>query len=87
MGILFGAISLLALLMRSGWLIPFTIAGIYAGFLIDPIGKGGRIDYRATETGYGLAIGTILGAVIGAVLDYKTRAQTEQDSEEEPEIR
>lgn len=65
-----GLASLLALVIRAGWLIPCTILGTYAGmFLFAPGIGGGTALSQMIDTALAICLGTALGVVAGLALD------------------
>ncbi len=49
-GAAFAALALVSIVLRVGWFVPFTIAGTYAGMMLDAGVKGGTIESQMQET-------------------------------------
>ena len=65
-----GSVSAASLLLRCGWVVPCTIAGVYFGLLfLDPPVKGGTAESQMYETVGNIFVGTILGLGVGLFLD------------------
>ena len=67
-----GLASLLALLLRTGWIIPCTILGVYTGmFALAPGIGGGTALSQMTDTALRISACTALGLILGLALDAK----------------
>lgn len=78
------AVSMAALIFRSGWLIPCTVCGTIIGDLSDPPVKGGTIDSQMWETVSCLWSGVIAGILIGFSIDATlSELEDETDNEED----
>lgn len=71
-----GAMTLLSLTLRVGWIVPCMIAGVYLGMLLDPAVKGGTAESKMVGTVSWIVVGTIIGFVTGLFVD---RAKASQD--------
>jgi hypothetical protein len=69
-----GAVALLSVVIRVGWVIPCTIAGVYVGMcVLDPPIKGGDPESQMMETVSAICIGTVLGMAVGFLIDVYNR--------------
>lgn len=69
--IVFGLHALVSLFLRVGWVIPFTMAGIYFGIIVlDAPGiTGGTWESRMEKTVTSILAGTVIGFGVGYTLD------------------
>lgn len=65
-----GTLALVSIFLRFGWVVPFTIAGVYIGMIVlDPV-MGRVLEIRMWETFFAsIVLGAITGFGIGAVAD------------------
>lgn len=90
-GAAFGTLAFVSIFLRVGWFVPFTIAGAYAGMILDARVKGGTLDSQMQETVMSVVVGTVLGFTIGGTIDSikrtypKVENADEQMDEREPE--
>ncbi len=64
-----GVAAFLALVLRVGWVIPCTIAGVYVGLIMDAHVKGGTDESQMLETVVSICGGAFAGFVIGLMID------------------
>lgn len=68
----FGIFVLIGLSLRSP-IIVFILAGVVAGFLMDPPVKGGSMESQTWETVTRLFVGVFLGFLVGLWLNMAVR--------------
>jgi hypothetical protein len=74
LGASLGGVALLSVVIRVGWVIPCTIAGVYVGMcVLDPAIKGGDPESQMMETVGAICIGTVLGMAVGFLIEGYTR--------------
>lgn len=64
-----GVAAFLALVLRVGWVIPCTIAGVYVGLIMDARVKGGSDESQMLKTVASICGGAIAGFVVGFMID------------------
>ncbi|MCB0909966.1 MAG: hypothetical protein KDB63_22950, partial [Nocardioidaceae bacterium] len=75
-GAALGTLAFVSIFLRVGWLVPFAVAGTYAGLLLDARVKGGTIESQMHETVMSIVTGTAYGFAIGAMIDRIKRSHT-----------
>ena len=83
LGLAFTILSLASLFLRVGWFVPFTIAGTYAGIMMDARVKGGSIESQMWETVTSIVFGAVIGFAFGGFLDLlavKSDSESNEDS-------
>ena len=71
-GLLFpglGAMSLVSLLLNTGWSPGLTVLGAYVGFIIDARVKSGPLDAQLLETAVTIFVSTAVGLAAGFFMD------------------
>jgi hypothetical protein len=64
-----GIVVFLALVLRVGWVIPCTVAGVYVGLIMDARVKGGTYESQMLETVVSICGGAIAGFLVGSMVD------------------
>lgn len=68
-GAALGTLAFISIFLRVRWLVPFAIAGTYAGLLLDARVKGGTIESQMHGTVMSIVMGTACGLAVGAMID------------------
>lgn len=67
--------SVIAFVIRSGWLIPCLLLGIMIGVWLDPSVKGGTAESKIQETEESIYFGAGCGMLIGLISEIMSFAK------------
>ena len=79
--------SMVAAILRLGWLVPCTIIGVTIGVFLDPLIKRGTIESQMGQTVTRICYGTLVGLVVGFIIDINSSSHSidKQNSKNETE--
>ena len=67
-----GMVSLLCIVLKTGWTSPMTILGVYVGIVLDAHVKSGSADAQIMETVRTIATSTGIGLFFGLLIDWQS---------------